>query len=371
MALNNLFDMVKADKYTADGREELLKAQKAETEDQIYNIGDISRKTGLMKTANGWVKPPKGKQAGAKNAETNYGKVEKKDGKWGVQQKLGKGSQFIEHKDKKDATEALKNYTEGYNTTARSKQDPHSDEARQVKQWNKETEKIKKENRAERRAEHAAQFQKKESKPATENKVTVRQGSKTKTLNETPAEHIKKNWDYYGGRNSQGDMEELVLEPSGYKETDSYSVMGGGKRVQYSKEGAENIVLFYDENGELNDYEIEAAPKAQTRTAGSVSARRMMKDLDGNFWTRPEDFIEDITSCGWDVEEMTNEYAVISNEAGSQYEVRFNDHSDDGDLTMKTYKALQIDEDDDDDSLEDAAPKIRQLTGDTRIRVRK
>jgi len=72
MALKNLFDMVKADRYTADGREALIKAQEAETEDQVYNIGDISRKTGLMKTANGWVKPPKGKQPGAKNAETKH-----------------------------------------------------------------------------------------------------------------------------------------------------------------------------------------------------------------------------------------------------------------------------------------------------------
>ena len=65
---------------------------------------------------------------------------------------------------------------------------------------------------------------------------------------------------------------------------------------------------------------------------------------------------------------MTNEYAVISNEAGSQYEVRFADHGDGRDLTMKSFKALQIDEDDD-DSLEDSAPRV--LTGDTRIRVRK
>ena len=60
MALKNLFDMVKADKYTADGREELIKAQEAETEDTTYNIGEISEKTGLQKTANGWVKPKKG-----------------------------------------------------------------------------------------------------------------------------------------------------------------------------------------------------------------------------------------------------------------------------------------------------------------------
>lgn len=69
MALKNLFDMVKADKYTADGREELIKAQEAETEDKVYQIGEISQKTGLQKTANGWVKPKNGKQPGAKKEE--------------------------------------------------------------------------------------------------------------------------------------------------------------------------------------------------------------------------------------------------------------------------------------------------------------
>ena len=70
MALKNLFDMAKADRYTADGREELIKAQKEETEDVKYQNGDISQKTGLMKTPNGWVEPPKGKQsAGTRHAE--------------------------------------------------------------------------------------------------------------------------------------------------------------------------------------------------------------------------------------------------------------------------------------------------------------
>lgn len=65
MALKNLFDMAKADRYTADGREALIKAQEAETEDKVYQIGEISQKTGLQKTANGWVKPKNGKQPGA------------------------------------------------------------------------------------------------------------------------------------------------------------------------------------------------------------------------------------------------------------------------------------------------------------------
>jgi hypothetical protein len=59
MALKDIFTMVKADRYTADGCEELNKAREAETEDKRYNIGEISQKTGLQKTANGW-RPPKG-----------------------------------------------------------------------------------------------------------------------------------------------------------------------------------------------------------------------------------------------------------------------------------------------------------------------
>ena len=60
MSLQNIFQMVKADKYTADGREELIKARNEEVEDRVYKIGEISQKTGLMKTANGWVKPKQG-----------------------------------------------------------------------------------------------------------------------------------------------------------------------------------------------------------------------------------------------------------------------------------------------------------------------
>ena len=69
MALKNLYDMVKADRYTQDGREAIIKAQEEETEDKVYQIGEISQKTGLQKTANGWVKPKSGKQPGAKKEE--------------------------------------------------------------------------------------------------------------------------------------------------------------------------------------------------------------------------------------------------------------------------------------------------------------
>lgn len=60
MSLQNLFEMVKADRYTADGCEALNKAREADVEDRRYKNGEISEKTGLMKTPKGWVEPPKG-----------------------------------------------------------------------------------------------------------------------------------------------------------------------------------------------------------------------------------------------------------------------------------------------------------------------
>lgn len=60
MGLQSIFEMAKADRYTADGRKELAKAREADVEDRTYQIGEISQKTGLQKTANGWVKPKSG-----------------------------------------------------------------------------------------------------------------------------------------------------------------------------------------------------------------------------------------------------------------------------------------------------------------------
>ena len=99
MALKDIFTMVKADRYTADGREELIKAQEAETEDRVYQNGEISQKTGLMKTPNGWVKPPKGKTAG-KGAETKPAEWEETRMASGKIYDLpGKGKRIIEREN--------------------------------------------------------------------------------------------------------------------------------------------------------------------------------------------------------------------------------------------------------------------------------
>lgn len=77
MSLQNIFTMIKSDRYTADGREELNEAHKADVEDRVYKIGEISEKTGLQKTANGWVKPKQGGNVPAKK-EVSGVKVNKK-----------------------------------------------------------------------------------------------------------------------------------------------------------------------------------------------------------------------------------------------------------------------------------------------------
>lgn len=99
MALKDIFKMTKANRYTADGREELIKAQEAVTEDRRYNIGEISEKTGLQKTANGWAKPKNG-------AGRNLGTEQKKRGP-GAIHTPGKGNVGMD-KMKEAAEKGLK-----------------------------------------------------------------------------------------------------------------------------------------------------------------------------------------------------------------------------------------------------------------------
>lgn len=196
---------------------------------------------------------------------------------------------------------------------------------------------------------------------------------------------------YLNGKTEDPAEVNEFLKNNGFKKAGEENTirMAGGplKETTYQDAAGNKVTLrTYEKNGKQAaalKYEgstAETAREARSERANpagtkeppkreSVSAGRMQKDLDGNFWSRPDDFKEDISSRGWDVEEMNSEYAVISNEAGSQYEVRFDPHSDDGDLTVRTFKPLMIDEDDDD--VEDSAPAPRELTRDTKIRVRR
>jgi hypothetical protein len=139
MALKNLYDMVKADRYTADGREALIKAQEAETEDKVYQIGEISQKTGLQKTANGWVKPKNGKQPGAKkqNAPTGSKKIDyqvtEKGGKfYATGHQFSDGSQL--HAGPFGSEKELHEFMNGspYKSTAESKPGAKKEEPKNV-----------------------------------------------------------------------------------------------------------------------------------------------------------------------------------------------------------------------------------------------
>jgi hypothetical protein len=246
MALKNLFDMVKADRYTQDGREELIKAQEAETEDKVYQIGEISQKTGLQKTANGWVKPKNGKQPGAKKEEYKPSRRvdPKKQPQVSNPNVLGMtssgakkrfealGGEFLENKDGVDV----------FKTRDGDLVEVHYGDNKKVLRT--------------------------QTTPADSvNLTTVRQGPKTKTLNETPAQHVQKNLDAYKGYQPY-DMEELVLKPSGYEKQTSARVPGGGQSITYKKEGAEDITLFFDKDGELENADVastgDSAPRQLT-----------------------------------------------------------------------------------------------------------
>lgn len=294
MALKDLYKMTKADRYTADGCEELNKAREAATEDarRTYKNGEISETTGLMKTPNGWVKPKNGKQPGAKKENPTH-TFEFKAGPDG-KPVAGSGKKVKTYKTKKEAEAALK-----------------------------------KQNAA----------------PA--NKTTIRQGPNTKTLNETPAEHVQKNLDAYKGYQPY-DMEELVLKPSGYERQTSARVPGGGQSITYTKNGAEDITLFFDKHGELENADVAGSKSADFSDEDKIKIlanymHRMYKDVPVSKWV--ETYTNKSKNKEIDINEKFEEFS--QNHTPSKYAAG-------GEFDYES---------------KDAAPRI--LTGDTKIRVRK
>lgn len=106
------------------------------------------------------------------------------------------------------------------------------------------------------------------------NKTVIRQGPNLKTLDETPAEHIMKNLDAYKGY-TRFDMEELVLNPSGYTLYD-----GDKRHIVYKKDGAEDITLLFRNDGELKDVKITSSRKSIKSGKKSVTRRQIEDELD-------------------------------------------------------------------------------------------
>ena len=108
MALKDIFTMIKADRYTADGCEEIKKAQEAikeETADAGLPDGSVShRKDGdYIKKAGKWVPAPaaKGKAGGAKYDLKIINRAAKKE--WEKQNPEVKQQEAAEEKKKMDA----------------------------------------------------------------------------------------------------------------------------------------------------------------------------------------------------------------------------------------------------------------------------
>lgn len=170
MALKDIFKMTKANRYTADGREELIKAQEAETEDRRYNIGEISEKTGLQKTANGWVKPKKGNAGSAKKDASGATKMTpEQKSKW--EAKAANSS---------ETTASLRNFISSM-SKPEAKANPHADEiveiykkelAKREKNPGYRPEKVYSDKPSKSKpAESTSSAPKTESKPAAETKT--------------------------------------------------------------------------------------------------------------------------------------------------------------------------------------------------------
>lgn len=226
MELKNIFKMTKTDRYTQDGRDELAKLQ--ETEDVKYKTGDISQKTGLQKQPDGSWAPPK------------------KGGKPAEKKEAGSINRTPERIAKETAIMEALNLSTGEDNNLHKMSDETIERL----------------------------YARTQEKPAA-GKTTIRQGPNTKTLNETPAEHLQKNLDAYKGYQAY-DMEELVLKPSGYKRQTSARIPSGGQSITYTKEGEEDITLFFDKDGELENADVSAESKP---TGTGTPAQKSPKEI--------------------------------------------------------------------------------------------
>lgn len=224
MGLQNIFDMAKADRYTAEGREELAKAREADVEDRTYNIGEISQKTGLQKTANGWVKP----KSGGASPERNHGTVHVEHRR-GQINTGGHGSVGVE-KMKEAAEkglkgEELKKFMLGEGTTKSGSSKEASDVSLASKDVKEVVEKIKPADGAEKtELSKITQFMD-EEKSSLKNAIEARESFYKNTKNPT-SEQEAGLAALLRIKNKIGKQPDTGL--SGEKKTISYREMGEG-----------------------------------------------------------------------------------------------------------------------------------------------
>ena len=106
-----------------------------------------------------------------------------------------------------------------------------------------------------------------EQKPdAFNEKVVVRQGDKTKKLDETVHDHLVKNGDYYSDY-SQNDVEELVLKPSGYRLKEEWTTnRKDGSYLSVYTNGKNTLKIEFSKNDEIfQNANAASAYLSQTR----------------------------------------------------------------------------------------------------------
>lgn len=175
-------------------------------------------------------------------------------------------------------------------------------------------------------------------------------------------------------------MSEQKGDPRSQEEKDAYARMNGSANAEEMEKSRQEALEFeqrwrrgeIDEHGnELKKADTEPEEKRHHVSVRntSVSPNNMYDKISGNFYNSKhiEDLESDLADLGYSMDDVNEEYAVVSNNSGSQFELKFGAHGDGRDFTVEDFKLIYQDEDDDEDyDTDDSAPK---LTGDSSIKL--
>ena len=382
MELKNIFKMTKTDRYTQDGRDELAKLQ--ETEDVKYKTGDISQKTGLQKQPDGSWAPPKKGGAGAKKAaeskKIDYQVTEKGGKFYATGHQFSDGSQL--HAGPFGSEKELHEFMNGspYKSTAESKPaaKPTTEELNTLKDImreyrknpNKQTEQIMNEAKSHLMKNRG---------------MTPEQLGKLGREVMAETNQTKAKFDEYGlpdnetiSMKDEFLKKEKVADPSKLsnaefnalaKKLDSELGIGNMEKAQeLLVTPAENPDYPFkpktsEERAERAKFEKDRDDFIERMNAYREESNQWTKRAKGERTATLVDWLDD-----WDKhpeEKSDAAYAAIEKELASRgvnragrQDAKEADNAGRNEFYRRAYES-------------DAAPKIRQLTGDCRIRIRK
>ena len=414
MELKNIFKMTKIDRYTQDGRDQIAKLQ--ETEDVRYKTGDISQKTGLQKQPDGsWAPPKKGGKPAAKKEAGSINRTPERIAKETAIMEalnLSTGEDNNLHKMSDETIERLYAKTqekpaEGWTETRMASgklYDLKSQGKRIIEQYDPETEtktfKLRdlnnfrspdKEFKTLEEAKAAA-----ESKPATSKPDTKEQtkalmekykdlpGAQKKdalyaaTFEGSPIGMTQNQMERQGWDLVQADDDvNVYAKPDGSKVTMKHD----GKTITSSEYEAPGSKLESDFDDEGDSTGTNYQEKVEQNPRDGYNFEKMIQHRIPTSQTDKEE-LRGIRSF------MNEEKATYQNALKSRAQALVDGHKSNGDwypekeqAIMKIAKAVGFDEElhkfieeenrgYDLGYSEDEAPKIRELTGDCKIKIR-